>query len=415
LFSMGADMKISLICAATNEGVIFEIFLIDYYGDKENISLTNGLCPDIIESNENTSSLEIWIKSSETTRWNLSLNPLRVMDGMKFSDAPESKWIDTPDERWNEVELDSETSGSLHNGDNIDIFWIKILDENGSKVYLNEVIKSEVNYTIQEINQNNGALVNTSNGQVIVLPYGNHSLRIERRAAENVEIDYLFKLEYLGEYESPIIEDYEDLSWMFNDFYILIGFLMLSPLMIVLFWNRGVILRLGDGSIEMQQHERKKLIRIRERISQQINENGDFQEILDSAIMQLGESPWSSINEIWGLPELRHLTEQIEICAWKISEDNNNLLLGLKTSDWAWEVASIRLNYPEGNKLSIIDVSPNYLSKEDEIFIDTLPKKSQIFLRVALEGESANLALELSGLVEGEPLAATPNKIIEWT
>ena len=73
---------------------------------------------------------------------------------------------------------------------------------------------------------------------------------------------------------------------------------MLSPLMIVLFWNRGVILRIGDGSIEMQQHERKKLIRIRERISQQINENGDSQEILDSAIMQLGESPWSSINEI---------------------------------------------------------------------------------------------------------------------
>ena len=41
-------------------------------------------------------------------------------------------------------------------------------------------------------------------------------------------------------------------------------------------------------------------------------------------------------------------------------------------------------------------------------------KKSQIFLRITLEGESANLALELSGLVEGEPLAATPNKIIEW-
>ena len=415
LFRMGADMKISLICTATNEGVIFELFLIDYYGDKENISLTNGLCPDIIESNENTSSLEIRIKSTETTRWNLSLNPLRAMDGMKFSDAPESKWIESPDERWNDVGLDSETSGSLHSGDNIDIFWIKILDGNGSKVYLNEVIKSEVNYTIQEINQNNGALVNTSNGQVIVLPYGNHSLRIERRAAENVEIDYIFKLEYLGEYEAPIIEDYEDLSWMFNNFYILIGFLMLSPLMIVLFWNRGVILRLGDGSIKMQQHERKKLIRIRERISQQINENGDFKEMLDSAIMQLGESPWSSINEIWGQPELSHLTEQIEICAWKISEDNNNLLLGLKTSDWAWEVASIRLNYPEGNKLSIIDVSPNYLSKEDEIFIDTLPKKSQIFLRVALEGESANLALELSGLVEGEPLAATPNKIIKWT
>ena len=414
LFGMGANMKISLICTATNEGTIFELFLIDYYGNKENISFANGLCPDIIESNENTSSLEIWIKSNETTRWNLSLNPLRLMDGMKFSDAPESKWIGVPDGRWNKAELDSETSGSLHSGDNIDIFWIRILDDNGSRVYLNEIIKSEVNYTIQEINQNNGALVNTSNGQVIVLPYGNHSLRIERRASENTEINYIFKLEYLGEYEAPEIEDYEDLSWMFNNFYILIGVLMLSPLMIVLFWNRGMILRRGDGSIEIQQHERKKLIRIRERISKQISENSDLKGTLDSALMQLGESPWGSINEIWGLPELRHLTEQIEICAWKISEDNKNLLLGLKTSDWAWEVASIRLNYPEGNKLSIIDVSPSFLSKEDEIFLDTLPKKSQIFLRIALEGKPANLALELSGLIGGEPLVATPNKIIEW-
>ena len=189
---------------------------------------------------------------------------------------------------------------------------------------------------------------------------------------------------------------------------------MLMSLMIVLFWNRSIILRRGDGSIEIQKHERKKLIRIRERISKQISENNETQGILDSALIQLGESPWSSINEIWGLPELSHLTEQIEICAWKISEDNKNLLLGLKTSDWDWEVASIRLNYPEGNKLSIIDVSPNYISKENEIFLDNLSKKSQIFLRIALDGKSANLSLELSGLVEGEPLAATPNKIIKW-
>jgi len=414
LFRMGADMKASLHCSTSNEGVIFELYLVDYFGKKENISSNNGICPEIIETNGDTFSLEIRIKSSETTRWNVSFSPLRPLDGMKFSDAPESKWIDGPDERWNEIQLDSETSGSLHGGDNIDIFLIRISDNNGSRIFLNEVIKSEVNYTIQEVNQNSGTLVNTSNGEVIVLPYGNHSLRIERRAALEVEIDYTFKLEYLGEYEEPEVEDYEDLSWMFNDFYILIGILMLSPLMIVLFWNRGIILRRGDVSIQMQLHERKKLIRIRERISKQINENGNNDEIIDSALTQLGESPWSSINEIWGQPELRHMTEEIEICAWKISENKKNLLLGLKTSDLDWEVASVRLNYPEGNKLSIIDVSPKYISKEDEIFLDTLSKNSQIFLRIMLDGKSANLALELSGLVGGIPLAATPNKIIEW-
>ena len=72
---------------------------------------------------------------------------------------------------------------------------------------------------------------------------------------------------------------------MFNDFYVLIGVLMLSPLMIVLFWNRGVILRRGEASIQMQLHERKKLIRIRERISKQINENDNNDEIIDAAFM----------------------------------------------------------------------------------------------------------------------------------
>tara|TARA_Y100000768_G_scaffold174115_1_gene130380 strand:- start:1253 stop:3349 length:2097 start_codon:yes stop_codon:yes gene_type:complete len=414
LFEIGADMKASMHCSTSNEGVTFESYLVDYFGNKENISSDNGLCPEIIETKGDTASLEIWIMSTETTRWNISFTPLRSLDGMIFSDAPESKWIDAPDERWNELQLDTETSGSLHSGDNIDIFLLKISDNNGSRVFLNEIIKSEVNYTIQEINQNNGALVNTSNGEVIVLPYGNHSLRIERRAAAEVEIYYTFKLEYLGEYQEPPIDDYEDLSWMFNDFYILIGVLMLSPLMIVLFWNRGIILQRGEGSIQMQLHEKKKLIRIRERISKQINENDNNDDIIDAALIQLGESPWSSINEIWGQPELRHMTEQIEICAWKISDKKKNLLIGLKTSNWDWEVASIRLNYPEGNKLSIIDVSPKYISKEDEIFLDTLSKNSQIFLRIMLDGKSANLALELSGLVGEIPLAATPNKIIEW-
>ena len=46
--------------------------------------------------------------------------------------------------------------------------------------------------------------------------------------------------------------------------------------------------------------------------------------------------------------------------------------------------------------------------------LDKLSKNSQIFLRIMLDGKSANLALELSGLVGEIPLAATPNKIIEW-
>ena len=76
--------------------------------------------------------------------------------------------------------------------------------------------------------------------------------------------------------------------------------------------------------------------------------------------------------------------------------------------------SSIRFNYPEGSKLTIIDVTPNFISKGDEIFLDTLSKNSQLFISISLEGGPAKLALELSGLVENLPLAATPNKLIIW-
>ena len=189
---------------------------------------------------------------------------------------------------------------------------------------------------------------------------------------------------------------------------------MLSPLMLVLFWNRKRIFYHNNISSEINFHEREKLMRIRERISEQLSVKQKDIQMINSALIQLGESPWSSINEIWGEPELRHMTEQIEICAWKVSTEEKNILLGLKTFEQDWEISSIRFNYPEGSKLTIIDVTPNFISKGDEIFLDTLSKNSQLFISISLEGGPAKLALELSGLVENLPLAATPNKLIIW-
>ena len=345
-FQIGENMKVSLDCLTSNENVDFELFLVNYLGVKENITMANANCPEIIETNDDTYSIEVWVKSDTTSRWNISFSPLRSFDGELFSDAPETKWLDIPDERWSKVNLDLETSGSLHSGDNIDIFWIEITDVNGSRIYLEEIVKTEVNYTIQEINQETGVLLNTSNGEAIVLPNGNHTLRIERRASAEIEISYTFKLEYLGEYEEPEIEDYEDLSWMFNDFYIFIGILMLSPLMLVLFWNRKRIFYHNNISSEINFHEREKLMRIRERISEQLSVKQKDIQMINSALIQLGESPWSSINEIWGEPELRHMTEQIEICAWKVSTEEKNILLGLKTFEQDWEIFFNQIQLP---------------------------------------------------------------------
>jgi hypothetical protein len=202
---------------------------------------------------------------------------------------------------------------------------------------------------------------------------------------------------------------------MFDTFYKLIGVLMLSPLMVVIFWNRKTIMSRKKRAIGIQSHDKKRLLRIRERLSEQLKkEDLKDEKLIDLALEQLGESPWNSINEVWGKPILTHMTEEIEICAWKIVENNKNLLLGIKVGNWGWTMAAMRIHFPEGSKLTITDISPKHLFQDDEIFLGTMEKHTQIFIRLSMTGESANLALQLSGLVNDKPLAAVPNKVINW-
>ncbi|GIS43318.1 MAG: hypothetical protein Ct9H90mP16_03880 [Candidatus Poseidoniales archaeon] len=48
----------------------------------------------------------------------------------------------------------------------------------------------------------------------------------------------------------------------------------------------------------------------------------------------------------------------------------------------------------------------------DEIFLDTLETGSTRFIQLELEGTAAGLDLQLSGLVDGKPLAAIPARAL---
>ena len=139
------------------------------------------------------------------------------------------------------------------------------------------------------------------------------------------------------------------------------------------------------------------------------------EQVIDSALHQLGDSPWQAVVEDWGAPLLRHNTKQIEICAWKILEGATTLLIGIRVDHSPWELAAMRVYAPEGANVSIAQVSPKHLFNGDEIFLDTLAPNSKTFLKLAIEGEPSNIGFHLSGLVDGEPLAAVPNKAIDWS
>ena len=57
-------------------------------------------------------------------------------------------------------------------------------------------------------------------------------------------------------------------------------------------------------------------------------------------------------------------------------------------------------------------IEPKLLSRGSEIFLDSLTKDSRLFVQVELEGSSNALDIHLSGMVNGDPMAAKPANTI---
>ena len=68
-----------------------------------------------------------------------------------------------------------------------------------------------------------------------------------------------------------------------------------------------------------------------------------------------------------------------------------------------------------GSEMCIRDRSktdPKMLTREDEIFLDTINDNSRVFIRIDLQGNADALNINLSGMVDGEPMAAKPANTI---
>jgi hypothetical protein len=169
-------------------------------------------------------------------------------------------------------------------------------------------------------------------------------------------------------------------------------------------------LRGNKKLIFIEQHEVKRLANLRTKISKDIDK-----DVIISSLHQLGDSPWESVIQEWGDPQLKHFTEQVEVCIWKINEDGTNLLLGLNTSNKIWNMAAIRIFASEGPAVTISEITPEQIFDGDEIFLGTLEKRNSIFLKVAIANGPLNIDFQLSGLVGGKPMAASSRLAINWT
>jgi len=342
----------------------------------------------------------------------------------EIGDAPDTLWGQTElNYTYQVVFVNFEINGNFTDNDSVDIFALKVSSENGSRVGI--MTNSTASFQIFLLNQTNWVIEDSISTELasfegeeyfygeINLSMGHHAVRIERLGSDDELMDYSFKLVDLG----PVVpneDSLEDLSRLFSDFYLFAGILMLLPLLIVLWWNRGGASGRRSGVLKIEEHEKRRLRRLRERLVEAASTEELDIVVVESALRQLSDSTWEAVVSDWGQPLIRHLTQQIEICAWRISGVGGTLLVGIRIGSESWDLAAIRIHSPEGSGARIGEVSPEHLFHGDEIFLDKLSPRSTTFMRVSIIGEPSVIGFHLSGVVGGDPVAAVPMSSIRW-
>ena len=223
----------------------------------------------------------------------------------EIGDAPDSLWGQTEfDYTYQVIFVSFEIFGNFSDNDSIDVFALKVGSENGTRVGI--TTNSTASFQILSLNQTDWTIddsisaKSTSFGEEeyyygeMNLSMGHHAIRIEKLDVGDGLMNYSFKLVDLG----PVVPDedsFEDLSGLFSDFYLFAGFLMLLPLLIVLWWNRGEVLGRRSSMLKIEDHERRRLGRLRERLVEADSTEESDKAVIESALRQLNDSTWEAV------------------------------------------------------------------------------------------------------------------------
>ena len=328
------------------------------------------------------------------------------------SDAPETIWdSDVIGENWQIIpENNSTVLGTFELNDSVDLYAIEISSSNWTMIGFSVSGNDSVSISLQRLNQSSWSIAEYANEEIgeISLDQGFHAIRLERLGSFDEEIEYRFTIRNMGTFDET--EEYVNLAWMFTPFYVFAGIFLIFPLLVVIWWNRAKLLPFGKSYGELEESEVQVLGLLRERFSMN-GENLDLEEI-NAALSTLGRNSWEVISEELGDPEIRHFTENIDICAWRVKESSNSLLIGIKTGSSSWEMAAIRIHSPMGESIKISSVVPEMMFQDDEVYLGNLVEGSTTLIRLETLGRAPETKIHISGLVEGKPIAAVPTKSI---
>ena len=138
---------------------------------------------------------------------------------------------------------------------------------------------------------------------------------------------------------------------------------------------------------------------------------------LSRALRSVSSLEWEEALEVWGVPETRHYTNGIDMAVWTLDEritesDSWPILIGITPQEFEWSVAALKFEANEGTDWVVSSVEPKLLYRSNEVFLDTIYTNARVFIRVDLTGNAKSLDMYLSGMVNGEPIAAKPANTI---
>ena len=319
------------------------------------------------------------------------------------SEGVGGNWIIVP-------ENNSTIIGTFELNDSVDLYAIEISSSNWTTIRFSVSGNDSVSISIQRLNQSTWSIEEYANENMgeITLDQGFHAIRLERLGSYEEEVDYRFIIRNMGNFDES--GEYVNLAWMFAPFYVFAGLFLILPMLVVIWWNRENILTSSFGSNELDESELQVLSLLRQRFSAD-RSSLDIEEI-NEALSTLGGDSWNAVSEEFGKPEIRHFTDNIDISLWRVKSGSGSFLIGIKTNQSKWEMAAIRINTPLGEPIKIDSVVPEMMFQDDEIYLGNLEEETTTFVRLEVFGKAPEAAIHISGIVEGDPIAAVPAKTI---
>ena len=245
---------------------------------------------------------------------------------------------------------------------------------------------------------------------------GTHFIKIQHQNGSSAIDDNAESLDWKIRINTAVLEEGDEPWFPASDavkeaadvFYWLIGLLLILPFIIF-------YVNVNNNKKFAEEFARKK-----NRL-QWLSDKLDVGEFsptdLSRALRTVSSLEWEEALEVWGEPEARHYTNGIDMAIWALDErisDSGSwpILIGLTPQDYEWSVAALKFEANEGTDWAVSSVEPKLLSRANEVFLDTIYTNARVFIRVDLSGNAKSLDVYLSGMVNGEPIAAKPANTI---